>query len=159
VLAPADHPLAAQLPPLLASAGGHGVVVCLPPEPDLDLLRHAGGCMDADSGIVRILLQGAKAVLALPNHPRFVLVQHGWNAGGFARSLHLEAPHVATCVVEVPFNHPSAAEWVRHEALAGDGYSEARYDAAGIRCEPRLKVCPMATAVATCRSGRRTSCW
>src|SRR5207248_3328348 len=84
-------------------------------------------------------------VLALGKDARFVLVQQpGWTSSSFARSLHLESPSTPTCVVDLPFDHPHAAEWVRDEALAtSSGYSEARYDTSGKRSVPRLKHHPL----------------
>jgi enediyne polyketide synthase len=129
MIAPPSHPLLAALQKLLAETNGEGVVVCLPAQPDQ---RH-----------MPLLLQGAHAVLAKKRSPRFVLVQHGWGAGGFARTLHLECPEITTCVVDVPFGCPEAANWVRQEALAARGYGEARYDMRGVRREPRLQLLPL----------------
>src|SRR5712692_11296755 len=124
VIAPPGHPLTAALEDGLRRAGkGHGVVLCLPPKPDE---RHIG-----------LLLEGARAALNQPSPSRFVLVQDGAGAAAWARTLHLESPATTTCVVDVPFDHPQAAEWVVAEALAAAGYVEARYDASGRRCEPR----------------------
>src|SRR5262249_10871140 len=68
-----------------------------------------------------------------------VLVQHGGGAASFARTLHLEAKNLNTCVVDVPLEHPSAAAWVLTEALAARGYAEARYTSDGRRWEPVLR--------------------
>jgi enediyne polyketide synthase len=73
-----------------------------------------------------------------------VLVQHGGGGAAFARSLHLEAPGIATCVVDVPQDHPEAASWVVAEAISAEGYSEAHYDPASRRREPFLKLLPVA---------------
>ncbi len=130
VIAPPDHPLGGPLRAAFAGAGeGGGVVVCLPPEPDE---RHVG-----------LLLEGARAVLAQTEAPRFVLVQHGGGAAGLARTLHLEAPEVTTCVVDVPADHPEGAAWVLAEARTAVGYSEAHYDASGRRREPVLRLLPL----------------
>lgn len=127
VLASPDHPLASQLATAFAGLGGSGTVVCLPPEPD--------------ERQVPLLLQGARAVLQhAPS--RFVLVQHGGGAAGLARTLHLEKPEVAVCVVDVPADHPQAAGWVAAEAAAAEGYTEAHYDRAGVRREPLLRLLP-----------------
>ena len=154
VIAPPNHPLKEPLEQAFAGSGrGGGVVVCLPPDPDE---RHVG-----------LLLEGARAVLG--QHPpgrrrprageatylsppagegadgcsRFVLVQHGGGAAGFARTLHLETPEVTTCVVNVPVDHPKATEWVLAEARTAVGYSEAHYDASGRRREPVLRLLPL----------------
>ena len=52
---------------------------------------------------------------------RFVLVQHGGGGSAFARSLHLEEPGIATCVVDVPPDHPEVVSWVVAEAARGVG--------------------------------------
>jgi enediyne polyketide synthase len=49
---------------------------------------------------------------------------------------------VTACVVDVPPDHPQAAAWVAAEARAAVGYSEAHYDAAGVRREPVLRLLP-----------------
>ena len=56
---------------------------------------------DADQMPVELLLSAARSPAK-----RFVLVQSGGGAGSFARTLHLERPHVATCVVTVPAGDP-----------------------------------------------------
>ena len=43
-------------------------------------------------------------------------------------------------MVDVPFDHPQAADWVLAEAANAMGYSEAHYDATGRRRVPVLKV-------------------
>lgn len=101
---------------------GKGIVVCLQPGPD--------------EAIVARLLEGARLVLAEKESPRFVLVQRGVSAAAFARTLHLEAPRVTTCVLSVPQSHTNAADWVIAEALAAQGYVEAIYDDDGRRFEP-----------------------
>ncbi|HYG83180.1 MAG TPA: type I polyketide synthase [Pyrinomonadaceae bacterium] len=134
VLSLPGHPLADSLRRRLneRQAGG-GVVVCLPPEPD--------------ETVVRVLLAGAKTALGKKEGARFVLVQHGGGAAAFARTLHLEAPHVTTCVVDVPQAHPQAVEWIVAEILAAEGYVEAHYDFAGRRRE--MVVRPLSIAGAS----------
>src|SRR5206468_8123969 len=111
VIAPPDHPLTIPVHSLLAQAGGTGVVVCLPPEPDLQRLLQNSGCLAAEGGRAGLLMEGARIVLALGKDARFVLVQQpGWTSSSFARSLHLESPATRTCVVNLPFDHPRAAE-------------------------------------------------
>jgi enediyne polyketide synthase len=130
VFSPPDYPLRGPLEQTLPRSGGDGgVLVCLPPAPDE---RH-----------VSLLLQGARATLQERGPTRFVLVQHGGGGAAFARTLHLEAPEVTTCVVDVPIDHPQAAPWVLAEAQAAVAYSEAHYDAAGRRREPLLQLLPL----------------
>ena len=126
VFAPARHPLAAALRKKLARVEGGGVLVCLPPNPNED---HLG-----------LLLEAARAAMAMKSHPRFVLVQHGWGGAGFARTLHLETPGLITCIVNVPPAQPRAADWIVAEAASATGYTEAHYDDDGHRREPRLKL-------------------
>jgi len=45
---------------------------------------------------------------------------------------------IVTCVVDVCWDHPEAALLVVREALAAEGFCEAKYDAEGRRFEPRL---------------------
>lgn len=123
IVAPEDHPLRAAL----EGAPGSGVALCLPPEPDES---HAG-----------LFLAAAQAVLA-SSAKRFVVVQQGGGGGGFARTLHLEMPAVATCVVDLPFDLPDAADHIAAEAGAARGYAEARYDAEGRRRVPVLRLLP-----------------
>ncbi len=127
VIAPPSYSLRQSLARALERLAGGGIVVCLPPEPDE---LHLG-----------LLLEGAQAALA--GSTRFVLVQHGGGAAAFARTLHLEARNLRTCVVDVPLEHPRAAEWVAEEAGAVADYSEAHYDFAGVRREPVLRLLPL----------------
>jgi enediyne polyketide synthase len=126
VFSPKDLPLAVSLREKLARTGGDGVVLCLPENPTEE--------------IIGLLLDSARAVMAVKREPRFVLVQHGWGGAGFARTLHLETPGLTTCVVNVPQSHPQAVDWIIAEALSASGYSEAHYDTDGCRREPRLKL-------------------
>jgi len=126
VLGPPDHPLKTALEKAFASAGiGRGIVVVLPPDPDES---HIG-----------LLLDGAHAALKGGDDFRFVLVEHGGGAASFARTLHLEAKDLVTCVVDVPPEHPKAAEWVLAEALTARGHVESRYSSDGKRWEPVLR--------------------
>ena len=132
VLTPPNHPLAASLPAHVARLSGFGVVVCLPPSPDE---THFG-----------LLLEGARAILAR-GEGCFVVVQDGRGAGSFARSLHLEAPRINTCVVDVPFGQPEATEWIALEASVAQVHVDVRYDSAGGRTEPRWQALPMAESL------------
>ena len=122
VLASPDHPLKLAVERSFAQAAGRGIVVLLPSNPD--------------ESHIDLLLDGARATLKGGDDFRFVLVG---GAASFARTLHLEAKNLNTCVVDVPHEHPEAATWVLAEALAARGYSEARYSSDGKRHEPVLR--------------------
>ena len=142
ILAPPDHPLKVALERSFAHAGaGHGIVVLLPPEPD--------------ESHVDLLLDGAHAALKGDDDFRFVFVEHGGGAASFARTLHLEAKNLNTCVIDVPLDHPAAAELVLSEALAARGYTEARYSSDGRRWEPVLR--PLVPEVDECELPLTTS--
>ena len=87
IFAAKENPLAEPLRVAFARVAGPGVVVCLPENPGLKNIP--------------LLLEAGRAALGLLESPRFVVVQHGWGGGGFARTLHLENPNVAVCVVNV----------------------------------------------------------
>ena len=55
------------------------------------------------------MLAAARAALARQAPAQFLLVQQGGGGAAFARTLHLEAPGLTTCVVDVPLDHPRAA--------------------------------------------------
>ena len=123
ILSPPEHPLKVAIERSLAHSGtGRGIVVLLPPEPD--------------ESHIALLLDGARTALKGGDNFRFVLVG---GAASLARTLHLEAKNLNTCVVDVPQEHASAAEWVLAEALAVRGYSEARHSSDGKRWEPVLR--------------------
>ena len=126
VFAPELHSLANKLREEIARAVGSGVVLCLP-----EVTGEAQ---------ISLMLDAARAVMALTGERRFVLVQYGWGGAGFARTLHLETPGLITCVVNLPANHAGAAKWIVGEALAAGGHVEAHYDGEGRRWEPRLKL-------------------
>src|SRR6185369_1205762 len=106
-----------------AQAGaGRGVVVLLPPDPN--------------ESHINLLLDGAREAMKGGDDFRFVLVG---GAGSFARTVHLEAKNLNTCVVDVPTDNPDAAAWVLAEALATRGYAETRYSSDGRRWEPVLR--------------------
>jgi enediyne polyketide synthase len=130
VLTPSNHPLKDAVQRSFKRSGqrsatGRGIVVLLPPEPDES---HIG-----------LLLDGAQAALKGGDDFRFVLVGHEGGAASFARTLHLEAKNLNTCVVDVHPEHPEAAEWVLAEALAVRGHAEARYSSDGRRFESVLR--------------------
>ena len=132
IFAPERHPLAASLTKKFTNAGGRGVVVCLPVEPA--------------EAQVALLLDGARSVASAKAPTTFVLVQHGWGGAGFARTLHLETPGLATVVINVPAVHRKSVEWILAEAAAANGYREAHYDEDGRRWEPKLKLNPSSFA-------------
>src|SRR5689334_5229433 len=123
ILALPDHPLKFAVQRSFADAGaGRGIVVLLPPEPD--------------ESHIDLLLDAARASLKGGDNFRFVLVG---GAASFARTLHLEAKNLITCVIDVRPEHPEAAAWIMAEALAARGYTEARYSSDGRRFEPVLR--------------------
>lgn len=131
ILAPSGYPLTESLNRVFTESGqGQGVVVCLPPNPEVPQLG--------------LLLSGAQMLLAR-HSGTLVVVQHGGGGAPLARTLHLESPKIDTCVVDVPLDHPEATAWIVAEALAAHGYVEAHYDAAGTRREPLLRLLPLAS--------------
>ena len=128
VLASPGHPLAETLSREVAKSGIGGVFLCLPPKPD--------------NSSPRLLIEGAQAVLR-DAASRLVIVQSCPVGASFARSLYLEAPHVTTCVVRVPFGHPQACEWILREARAPQGYHEVFYEEGGRRLQPYLCAAPL----------------
>ncbi|HEX8095848.1 SDR family NAD(P)-dependent oxidoreductase [Jatrophihabitans sp.] len=133
VFASDRHPLAAELQQSLQAANlGSGVALCLP---------H-----DCDESHVPLMLAAAKEVLALPTPARFVVVGDRRGAAGLAKTLHLEAPAIATTVVTLPLPLDLAADRVRTAVrgivadVAGtDAFSEVSYDAEGARRVPVLR--------------------
>ena len=102
------------------------MLTCLPPEPDEDALH--------------LLLEGARA--ALDGALRFVLVQQGGGGAGFARTLHLEATELVTCIVDVPVGDLRAVDWILAETQAARGHTEVFYDVDGRRREPVWHLLP-----------------
>lgn len=137
-------PFKGRISAALARGGrGAGVLVCVPPQ-------------YAESSPA-MLLEGARAVLQDNSPARLVIVQDaregelpgGMGAEAFARTLHLEVPHVAVSVVHVPTAHEKAAEWVMAETRHATGFREVRYDGQGRRYEPVLTALnePVARAI------------
>ncbi len=123
-----DHPLAAMIKSELEGWGGKGVIVCLPPAVDED---H-----------IEFLLSAAKAAVTADDGACLLFVQHsaaGRGAASLARTIHLEARDLTTCVVDVPYDR-RALPWVVQELKAAVGYSEAVYDSDGVRRVPRLRL-------------------
>ncbi|HET6208770.1 MAG TPA: acyltransferase domain-containing protein, partial [Jatrophihabitans sp.] len=127
------HPLATELHKALqrAELGGGGVLLCLPTDCDE---QHAG-----------LMLQAARAALALPEPVRFVVVGDRRGGAGLAKTLCLEAPHVATTVISLPLpvdlSHDLLADAVTRivaDVAATQGFLEVRYQADGSRTVPVL---------------------
>lgn len=130
VFAPADHPLRAALEAALprpeAGADVRDVLIALPAghtEPQVDSL-----------------LAAARELLESEEPRRFVVVQSGGGGAAFARSLHLEFDGLPTVVVDLPFEHPRAVEWVETEIAAVREFSEAHYDNQGTRRVPLIEL-------------------
>src|SRR5262249_43615008 len=127
VHAPAGHPLAEPLRQGLQRAGiGDGVLLCLP--------------ADCEEDQVELFLAAARDARAAIGGTGLVVVEHGRGAAGLAKTLHLEAPQVTTCVVdlaELAGGGPAAGavatavDRVVTEAAGVNGFAEVRYDAAG----------------------------
>jgi enediyne polyketide synthase len=107
------------------SVSGRGVICCAPrvrtAETAEFLLRSVQQCVREKVGQV-------------------AFVQHGGGAGALARSLFLEHREMAVTVVDVPEASEQTAQLIASEAIAASGFTEAVYDANGIRREPQLKV-------------------
>ncbi len=116
-----DHPAAGALREALEAAElGEGVLVVVPSAAD----RLAA------------LRAGADAVLAGKDVTRCVVVQDGPGAAGFAKTLHLEAPWVATTVVTADLGDPATPALVAADAAATGRFREVIHD--GARREPVL---------------------
>ncbi|MFF8962721.1 SDR family NAD(P)-dependent oxidoreductase [Streptomyces globisporus] len=123
------HPYAEELRSALRSARvGPGVLVCLPPRCPTDQLTPA--------------LEGARRALAGGARLRFVLVQEGPGATALAKSLHLEAPHVRTTVVDTPAAE-GVVDRIVAEVSATTRFTEVSYDIDGTRRVPVLRVLPV----------------
>ncbi len=136
VFATPGHPLAGPLADALRSADlGDGVLLCLPSDCDE---RHVG-----------LMLEAAQAAQAA--QARFVVVGDRRGAAGLAKTMHLESPAVATCVVTMPIHAAmpagavkDAADWITADVACTTGFSEVHYDEAGTRRIPVLR--PVASA-------------
>ena len=112
-------------------AVGRGILICLPLEPD-------------DTIVVQ-LLEAARLALAEKTNARLVLVQRRITAAAFVRTLHLEAPRVITCIVNIPpapVSQAEACDWVLAEAVNAEGHIEVYYDSDGRRYEPVVRPLP-----------------
>jgi len=111
---------------------GNGVIVWLsesPDEQELTPLLQAAHCAIERAG--------------QPDEPlSFVVVQHGWGAGGFARTLSLENEQIRTLVINLlPRSGSTASDRILNE-IDGDrpGFSEVFLDEANNRREePRIQ--------------------
>ncbi|MEV6741340.1 type I polyketide synthase [Streptomyces sp. NPDC051104] len=124
-----NHPLAPALHTALRRAGlGGGVLLCLP--------------CDCDESHVPMMLAAARAALSPGAPGRFVIVGDRRSAAGLAKTLHLEAPTIATTLVTLPLAAPVPAERVAQivaDIAATTGFSETVYDEAGVRHVPLLR--------------------
>jgi enediyne polyketide synthase len=126
LLTPCESSLAALLHDALPRLAGRGVVVYLPRQ---TTEQHLG-----------LVLEGAHRILKQHEYTHFVLLQHGGEGSGLARTLFLETQQKTVCVINLPCNeHPEMIEWVIAEIRAARGYSETCYDAEGVRYVPRLQ--------------------
>jgi enediyne polyketide synthase len=124
------HPYAERLREKLAVSGvGGGVLAVL-----------AKDCARQD---VERVLTAAKSALAGDRERRFVLVQDGRGAAGLAKTLHLEAPHLRTTIVNTP-QTADAVERIVAEVAATSRFAEVHYDEAGVRRIPTLRALPVA---------------
>ena len=82
------------------------------------------------------MLASARVAVQLRPPARFVVVHHGGGGAALARTVFLEARHLPVCVVDLPEGDSQAVERVVAEASAVRRYSEAHYDAGGVRHEP-----------------------
>ncbi|HEX6521296.1 MAG TPA: type I polyketide synthase [Streptosporangiaceae bacterium] len=148
LFAPSAHPFAQPLLDGLRQAGvGDGVLLCLP--------------QDANEEHITLMLDAARAVLSLTGDVRFVAVGGRKGAAGLAKTLHLEAPNVATTVVILPPQDGPEPQQVTEtvtritaDVAATAGFSEVHYDRAGVRAVPILRPLPRASrADATADTG------
>lgn len=108
------------------NVSGSGVVCCVPRARTIDsadfLLRTVQECVTQKINQIVFIQSG------------------GGSAGALARSLFLEHREMTVTVVDVPETSLQTVELAARESLSVFGFTEAVYDAHGIRREPRLKV-------------------
>src|SRR5262249_42253268 len=126
LMAPPNCSMSESLLEGLVEVDGEGVAVVLAPE--------------EEESNIRLILEGAHAVLSNKKAEYFLLVQHGIFGAAFVRSLHLEAPWINCCVVSVPPAHSRAVEWILAEVRLATGFREVIYDSAGVRRMPVLRL-------------------
>jgi len=164
----APEPFPAGVAPWLRAFGTHWQPQPLPPPPaspapsagawkilnltptalsaeQLDQLHACPGrgCLlllpeQCEEATLAALLEGTQQALQEPALEAFVVVHAGWGSG-WAKSLHLEHPHLTTLALEIPLDHPHLAECLRLELLAAKGFVEARTDSQGQRWIPILQ--------------------
>ncbi len=125
IIAPNADSLADILRKEFLRCGGSGVVVFL------------DGATEEDA--ISALLEGSAAVRAMSGKPKFILAQSRRSSGSFAKSLHLEFPHITSCVLHLPAAHPSVPQWILEEAVNAVGHVEVLYDLNGVRRLPSMK--------------------
>ncbi|MEU0213037.1 type I polyketide synthase [Streptomyces canus] len=131
VFATDRHPLAAALHTALQRAGlGGGVLLCLP--------------RSCDESHTPLMLAAARAALSPGAPGRFVVVGGRRGAAGLAKTLHLEAPAVATTLVTAPLAEHQAriVPQILADIAATATFSETVYDEAGTRHIPLLRALP-----------------
>jgi enediyne polyketide synthase len=154
VIASPGHGLASRIAAALAAAtpasDSPAVLLCLPAG-----LDEPGELGESPAEILALFVDTARAATAAPAPSRCVVVQHGGGGGGFARTLHLELPAVATWVIDLPADAdpetaaacvvrevtalaPTAATGATEIGGAGS-YVEAHYDSRYIRRVPLLR--------------------
>ncbi|MFD1537929.1 type I polyketide synthase [Nonomuraea guangzhouensis] len=138
-----DHPAAEAVRTALTEAEtGTGVLVVLPSPSPSELQPPSPSPSPSPSASraerLAVLRAAADAVLAGKEVTRCVIVQEEPGGAGFAKSLHLEAPWVATTVVTLPLAAAEAPARITAEVTATDRFKEVRYDADGSRTEPVL---------------------
>lgn len=133
LFAPERHPVAERLHDALRGAGlGGGVLLCLP--------------RDCDEQHTALMIAAARAALSRPGASRFVAVGDRRGAAALAKTLHLEAPGIATTVVTLPLPDGLPEQEIRElsSRLVADvaetgGFSEVRYGTDGVRRVPLLR--------------------
>lgn len=133
--APTGWNLRGELQTALKHLPGDGVVVYWPPDGDA---RH-----------LPMLLSAAQTVLASKTPRKLILLQSRSSVAAFARTLHLESPHIQVRVITVPIDHPQTAAWVCAETNTSLGFSEVRYDEKGNRWEPRWQALQLSETAAS----------
>jgi enediyne polyketide synthase len=105
---------------------GRGTILCVDPHPDLSM---AALMLDAAGPTGRLLV-----------------VQHGGGGAGFAKTLFQEVKGLAVVVVDAPYECGRVVEYAAAEAAHAVQFSEAVYDASGLRHTPGLKLLEPAAA-------------
>nr|WSW64809.1 type I polyketide synthase [Streptomyces sp. NBC_00995]WSW71144.1 type I polyketide synthase [Streptomyces sp. NBC_00995] len=138
LFAPDHHPLAPALHQALDNAGlGGGVLLCLP--------------RDCDENHTALMIAAVRAALSRTGATRFVAVGDRRGAAALAKTLHLEAPGIATTVLTLPLPDtmpaPRAHELstrIVTDVSATSAFSEVCYDTEDRRTVPVLRALPPA---------------